>query len=80
MSIELLAVLLTAGFQSIVVLIGLVMLYRMSNKQLLMTQRRTSRVAGLSTRCAKCANRCGSANEHSQPLAPLSGAKCLILD
>ena len=33
MSIELLAVLPTAGLQSILILIGLVMLYRMSNKQ-----------------------------------------------
>jgi hypothetical protein len=33
MSIELVAVLLTAGFQSILILIGLVMLYRISNKQ-----------------------------------------------
>jgi hypothetical protein len=33
MSIELLAVLLAAGFQGILILIGLVMLYRISNKQ-----------------------------------------------
>jgi hypothetical protein len=33
MSIELIAVLVTAGFQSILILIGFVMLYRLSNKQ-----------------------------------------------
>jgi len=33
MSIELLAVLLSAGLQSILILIGLVNLYRMSSKQ-----------------------------------------------
>lgn len=33
MSIELIAVLLTAGFQSILIVIALVMLYRMSTKQ-----------------------------------------------
>jgi hypothetical protein len=33
LSIELVAVLVTAGFQSILILIGLVMLYRLSNKQ-----------------------------------------------
>lgn len=32
MSFDLLAVLLTAGFQSILILIGLVMFHRMSNK------------------------------------------------
>jgi hypothetical protein len=32
MNIELLAVLVTAGFQSILILIGLVMLHRMTNK------------------------------------------------
>jgi hypothetical protein len=32
-NIQLMAVLVTAGFQSILILIGLVMLYRLSNKQ-----------------------------------------------
>jgi len=32
-NIELMAVVVTAGFQSILILIGLVMLYRLSNKQ-----------------------------------------------